>query len=93
MCCVLISEISETPKTDRRFLTELLFSLYTNVLLLESSNKSKYIEVKHSEFSDFKILRHLGENVTFDKSIFESIFKQKTVLKILNTAQIISVNH
>ena len=64
MCFVLISEISETPKTDRRFLTELLFSLYTNVLLLESSNKSKYIEVKHSEFSDFKILRHLGENVT-----------------------------
>ena len=84
MCFVLISEISETPKTDRRFLTELLFSLYTNVLLLESSNKSKYIEVKQSEFSDFKILRHLGENVTFDKSIFESILKKNRV-KNLNT--------
>lgn len=79
MCFVLISEISETPKTDRRFLTELLFSLYTNVLLLESSNKSKYIAVKHSEFSDFKILRHLGENVTFDKSIFESILNKNRV--------------
>ena len=74
---VLISEISETPKTDKRFLTELLCSLYTNVSLLESSDKSKYIEIKHLGFSDFKILRHLVENVTFDKFIFESIFIQK----------------
>ena len=79
MCSVLISEISETPKTDRRFLTVLLFSLYANVLLLESSNKSKYIEVKHLGFSDFKILRHLGENVTIDKSIFESILNKNRV--------------